>query len=203
VLAREAKRRAARDQRLQIRCRGEKRANDPAGIDELLEIVEDKEEVLVTQVVVQRLGERLAGLLPHRKRLRDRRDKEVGIGDRGEVNEEGTVLEILEQLGRHLERKARLTRAAGAGECNEADVPSPHEGHGLGHLPLAPDKWRQLRRQVRGPRFKRLQRREVAHEPWNQELEEPLRVSEVLETVLAEVAQAYRVGEFFGKKIPR
>jgi len=55
VFAREVKRRAARDERIQTRCPGEKRAHRRAGIEKLLEVVEDKQEVLVTQVIVQRL----------------------------------------------------------------------------------------------------------------------------------------------------
>jgi len=127
----------------------------------------------------------------------------MGIGDRGEVDEEDPVLEIRDQLRRRLERQACLAGATGSREGDEPNALSPHEGYGLRHLLLAPDQRRRLNRQIRGPRFKRLQGREVILEPRNQELVEPLRVSEVLETVLAEVPQAHRVGELFGKKIPR
>ena len=203
MLAREVKRRAARDERLQTRCFGEKRSHRWAGIEKLLEVVEHKQEVLVTQVIVQRLRERLAGLLPHRKRLGHRRDEEIGIGDRGEVDEEDPSFEIRDQLRGHLEREARLASATGSRERDEPNVLSPHEGHGLRHLLLAPDQRRRLNRQIRRPRFKRLQGREVVLEPRNQKLVQPLRVSEILEAVLSEVAQAYRIGGFFGKKIPR
>ena len=203
VLAREVKRRAARDECLQIRCRGEKRANSRAGIEELLEVVEDEEEVLVAQVVLQRLGERLAGPFPHRKRLGDRRDEEMRIADRGEVDEEDSVLEIRDQFRRHLERETGLAGATRSRERDKPNALSAQEGNGLLHLLLAPDQHRRLNRQIRGPPFKSLQGRKVVLEPRNHELVEPLRLCEVLETVLPEVPQAYRVGELLGKKVPR
>ena len=62
-------------------------------------------------------------------------------------------------------------------------------------LALAPDQRRRLDGQVRRPVLERPQRRELVRQPGDHELGEPLRARQVLEPVLAEVAQRDAVGQ--------
>lgn len=98
----------------------------------------------------------------HAECLRDRREHEVRIDDRGEWNETDPVREVVSQLSSHLQGEPSLANAARAGQRQEADVRpaqqrnhrrrfarSPHErGEGLrdrGRLPFRRNEYRPRR----------------------------------------------------------
>ena len=143
------------------------------GLDDLLEVVEEHEQPLVRHV----LDQAVVGA----DRRSDRALDERGIAERLQRNPEDAVGELLDRVGRELERQARLAAPAGAGERHQAM--RANERPGLLELALASDERGRLDRQVRP--IERPQRREVLVA----ELVQALRRAQVLEAMLAEVAQ--------------
>ncbi len=135
------------------------------------------------------LDERRRTALSEPERLRDRRQDELGIGDRCQRDEEHALGEFLEELGGGLQPEPGLARASRPGERQQAHVLPPQSLGDRGQLALAPDQRRGQDGQVRGSVLERAQRRELARQPLDHELREPLRPGQVLEPVLTEVAQ--------------
>ena len=88
-----------------------------------------------------------------------------------------------------MQRESRLPRPAGAREREEAGVVAHEQLPDIGKLVLAAEEGRRGYREVRA--VERLQRREVAVA----QLEDPLRRAQVLEPVLAELAELSTVDE--------
>jgi len=121
--------------------------------------------------------------------VRDRRHHDLGIGNRRERDEEDAVRALVHQLRAGLEREPGLARAPRPGERHQAHAVPPQELVDLGHLPLAADEGRRLDREVGRPVVERPQRRKVAGQGRIDELEEMLRLGQVLQSVVAEVAE--------------
>ena len=69
------------------------------------------------------------------ERLRDRRQHELGVGERRERDEEHALRELLDELGRGLEREPGLARAARPGQRQQAHVLAPEPLDDRGQLP--------------------------------------------------------------------
>ena len=123
----------------------------------------------------------------------DRGHDELPIPNRRQRDEEDAVAELVEHVGRELERKAGLAGAARPDQREQPHVVAQEQRARLGQLALAADEGVRLRRQVRRPVVERRQRRELVRQAVELELVELLRPREVLQPVRAEVAQA-RVG---------
>jgi hypothetical protein len=82
------------------------------GVRDLLEVVHDEEKRPLGQMRAQERVEWLRAALAEPESLRDRRQHEVRVLHRRQEHDERPVLELLQQLGRRLERKARLARPA-------------------------------------------------------------------------------------------
>jgi len=143
-------------------------------LDHLLEVVEQKQQLTFTDV----LGETVL----RSERLADRLGDERRIAQWSEPNPEHARLELRHELRRGLERKAGLARAARAGEREQAGAVLQQRRNVLHFLVPADERaggaW-QVR--VRD----RLERREAL----GTELEDPDRLLEVLQAVLAEICQ--------------
>ena len=101
LLAVEAERRAAGGQQLQAGRLGQ--AGSTSGRrrrQHLLEVVEHEQELLVAQVLDQRLERALARLLAQAERLRDRRHDELRLPHRRELDEGSAAREPLAHAGR-------------------------------------------------------------------------------------------------------
>ena len=138
------------------------------------------------------IGVALVSLTPDR--LRDRRQYLLGIGDRFERDEVDALLEVLEELRCGLEAEPGLARSAGTGERQQThlrsgqkiDRPPPPRAPGRSTV--------SVEQEGCGPVFERPQCRELVRQPGDHELREPLRPGQVLEPVLAEVAERDIVG---------
>ena len=203
VLAREVDGDPARDEQLQLRRGREQVGRRGRRLDEVLEVVEDEQEPLLGEEALEALGDGSGAGLAEPERLRDRGQDERGVGDRRERDEEDALREVLDQLGGGLEREPGLARAARAGERQQAHVVPPKPLGDRGHLALAADQRRGLDGQVRRPVLERAQRRELVRQPVDHELREPLRPRQVLEPVLAEVAQRDPVGQLVLDQLAR
>ena len=114
------------------------------------------------------------------ERLRDRVQDEARVAERGKPDPEDAVCKVRHQLGRRLERKPGLARAARPRQRHHADTVSEQRGQLL-NLPLPAHERARRRRQVRIR--DRLQRREALRA----DLEQPRRLGKILQPVLAKI----------------
>ena len=91
--------------------------------------------------------------------------------------------------------KPRLAGAAGAGQRQQLHIGPAEQRADLCHLALATQEGRRLTRQVVGPGLERLQGRELIGQVRVQQLEDPLRLQQIAQPVLAQVAQLRRRGQ--------
>ena len=164
---------AARDQNNGVRGAGEEGRDRRRGLDDLLEVVDEGEQPLVRHV----LDQSVVGA----DRVSDRALDESGIAECLQRNPEDPVWELLDRLGRELERQPGLAASAGARERDQAML--ANELTRLLELALPPDERIRLDREVRP--IEGLERRKIRVP----ELVETLRGGEVLEAMVAEVEE--------------
>ena len=91
-----------------------------AGVNQMLAVVQDHQQLLVAQIVGQRSIERTARLLRHAQRAADGRDQQRRVGYRGQLDQPGAVRVALEPVGGKLQRKSRLARPSRPGQGQES-----------------------------------------------------------------------------------
>ncbi len=177
----------ARDEHPQMRGSDKWLAQLGCRVEHLLEVVDDEQQRLVLERTSERAIQRLSPVLLHPERLRNRRNHERRIGDRGEGDVEDAVAELVDELRAHRQGEPGLSRPAGAGHGHEPDVRPAQQCSQFLELLAAPDQRRGCERQVRV--VQALERREVVAT----KLEELLGLRQILETVLPQVAQHRRL----------
>ena len=130
---------AGREHR-QLRRGREQLRDDRRGVEEVLEVVQDQQQVALAHEPRQRLGDRLPGRRAQVECLRDRGRDELAVADRRERHEAGAVGEPLLQPAGDLEREPRLARPAGAGEREQARARPMEQLAQVLELALAPDE---------------------------------------------------------------
>ncbi len=123
----------------------------------------------------------------HAKRVGDGGGQQMGLRDRGQGHEEGSVHEVVLRPVGHLDGHPGLARPSRPGQRDQTVV--AEQPPGLRQLPTPPDQRRQPGGEVvpsDGPKG-----REVGGEPLDLELEDPLGLGEVLQPVLPQVADLH------------
>jgi hypothetical protein len=100
-------------------------------------------------VVNESVDEGIARRLPHPENRGHRLRHEIGVGERGELDQPHPVLDVLRRLRGDREGEARLARAPGTGEGQKPAL--REQSLDLCRLALAPDEAGQLQRQVVRP----------------------------------------------------
>ena len=157
-----------------------------AGVDDLLEVVEDEQHLALRQPLHELVARRLRRGLGKAERRRDPRRNEGRIADRLERDEPCPVVVLVGDVGGELERQPGLARPARTGQREQPRL--RQQLAGLLQLRVPADEARELRREVVGPAVERPDRREVDLEALDRELADALR-AEVLEPVLAEAPE--------------
>ncbi len=124
LLRREQERLSARDEKGQVRARGEQPAELRRRADHLLEVVEEEEHPPV--------GDVRSKLAARPNRRGDRRHDELGVSDAPEADPPDPVLLRLDHFRRRLDGDPGLTGAGGAGQRQQADISAPQQAHHLG-----------------------------------------------------------------------
>ena len=159
-----------------------------AGRDDLLEVVEDQQQPLVARAsrpATRRSVARSLSATPRALAIRGATSIGSRIGSR--ATKKTPSGKSSEARGRELERQPGLAGPARAGQRQQ-----PGRGQQAGRLlelGVAPDERRQLGRQVVRPGVERPERREVGRQAVGDDLDDAHRRAQVLEPVLAEVAQ--------------
>jgi hypothetical protein len=139
----------------------------------VLEVVQKQYELAAAQEAAQVVG--------CADRLRNLGGHETRVGERAKGNPEDTVRDRADELGRDLKREPSLTRAARPGDRDEPSIAEQLDE--LGHCSLASEERARRDWKIRG--VERPERRELAVT----ELEEAFRLGQVLQSMLAEVAE--------------
>ncbi len=175
LLAGHAQRLAAGDDETQVRALREQADQLGRDVDHLLDVVEQQQHAAVADVAGQVVGE-----AQHVRRLAEH---QAGVAHRGERHPVDPAPVLVGDGCDRLQPEPGLAGPAGAGEREQPDVVAPQQVEDLGELGVPADERRGRHGQV-GP-VQALQRREVVVA----ELVDPLGSGQVLEPVLAEVAQ--------------
>ena len=174
VLPGQMERCPARRQDAKPRGRCEQAGDCRRGCEEVLEVVQDEQELLVADIVGQRLQGRLARVLAEAECPRDRGGHELPVLDGRERDEEDAVREPLDQVCGYLEREPCLARAPGSGEREKAQVLACEQRLHLGELARTADERARQRRKIRRAVVEGLQRRELGRQAVQLELVEVL-----------------------------
>ena len=160
VLAADAETLTTGGQDSHLRAFSEQVGNCGSSRDHLLDVVENEEEALVTQPVHQRLAEIQPTPFAHADCGGDSGENHVRFADRPEPDEPDAILEIVDKIGRCLQREVGLADSTRADEGNEPRAVCDEQVGYRGELVLPSQERRRQRRQVGRVAFQRLQRRE-------------------------------------------
>jgi hypothetical protein len=109
----------------------------------LLEVVEEQQELPISQRVGQPLTRRALACLPHPEGVCDRRANEVRVDDWCQGYEGDALDEFRGHVVRDLKSEPGLADATRAGQRDEADIIPAQQGRDLLRLLLATDERRQ------------------------------------------------------------
>ncbi len=155
VLARQVERLAARDEQLQARARRHEVEDGSGRAGDVLEVVQQEQQLLSVELGLQRLAERRRHRLFDAQHSCDLGEDDVGVHRHRELDEERSVVELVDEVRRGLEREARLPGAARARQRHEPHAVVPQEtAHGL-ELRLSADERRRQGGEVHPPPFER------------------------------------------------
>src|SRR2546421_4719401 len=193
LLAGDAERRPARRDHLEGGTRSEQLADDRSGGKDLFEVVEHEQHPLSLDVIEHARKRHLRAAYLNTEGVRDRRRNELRIADRREREEESAVAECRRRLLGDPQRQSGLSRPSRPGQRDESrllEEPLP-----FGDLALAADEARRLRWQERRGAIECPKRRKVGSAPADHELIEVLRIREIFQPELTEVADRYAVAK--------
>ncbi len=109
----------------------------------MLEVVEQQEKLLVTQVIDESLAQRASARISDTERLGNRGGNEMHVTYRGEGNEADTVREMTAYLYRDAQGQTGFTDPAGAGEREQAYVRTVEVPANGRHVPRAAEQGSQ------------------------------------------------------------
>ncbi len=161
------------------------------GIDNVLTVVEQHEQVAARERIGDGLGQGSARLRRDAERGRDGIGNGCGVVHRCELHQPHTVGESVGQLRADLERQARLAHAADSGQRHQPV--GPHRANDLGDFARAADERRRGNRKIPAPRIQRAQRGKVRLQVVGSNLEHVLDASEVAQPVLTQIDEVDRV----------
>ena len=180
---------AARRQHLQSRRGGEEIGHQGRGGQHVLEVVEQKQNLALAEIVRQRPHQILPGLLSQPERRSGGRWDKVRVRQAGEIDGERAIGERLQRLRRNPQSQPRLANPAGAGEGHQANIGPQQKRPDFLHFPLPAQKRRRRRGQVVGKRVWRVERREIRTQGRMAELENLFGLQDVTQAVLAQRLQ--------------
>ena len=189
LLAVGVQRRAARHEHLRSWSPSKQAGDEGRRIEDTLEIVQDQQQPLSAEHPGQALRQPTA-LVPHAKHAGDGRGDQGRIVEHAQIDEPDAVRKVFQHIGGGLQCHPGLAHTTWSRNGQEADVPTAEEGNNLSNLLLATEKRRQLHGEVVRASGQASNRREVGRQVRVKQLEDPLRLGEIAQRMLTEVAQA-------------
>src|SRR5579884_3907417 len=136
----EMQRGAAGDKDVQLPTSLKKIGHDRRRGKQMLKVIEHEKEVFALEDIGQAGYGRNACPDLDAQRLGNRGRDKIGIGQRGEIDKEDAITEVLEMAAADLEGQPCLPRAARTGESDHPDVRIAEESRDLSDLRLPSDK---------------------------------------------------------------
>ncbi len=187
-LAGDPQRLAAGGQDAQARAGPQQRVRElGTRLDQVLAVVQHQQRRPSLEMLDQQVGRIAVRALPQPQRRRHGPRDQPGVAGRGQLHQPDAIPERLQQLGGGLERQAGLAGAARADQGHEPALLEPLLD--LVKLAPAPHEAGQLAGQVGGERRQRADRRELGRQPRVDNLENPKRLGDVPEPMVAQIAQ--------------
>jgi hypothetical protein len=84
-----------------------------AGVDQVLAVIQDEQEMTIAQVVAERGAGRTLRALPDTQGGRDRLRYQIGHRERRQIDQPHAIAEFVHEATRQLYRQARLSNPAG------------------------------------------------------------------------------------------
>jgi hypothetical protein len=134
LLAGDPQRGATGGEDLQCRAGGEEGGDAGGGLDHLLDVVEEKQELTGLERRRHRRGQWPVSAFAHAERLGDRRRHQRRVADGGEVDEDGAVGEGRGDVVGDRQGEAGFADPAGAGQGQQGDGLLQQEGAGSSQL---------------------------------------------------------------------
>ena len=179
---------STRDDQLQLARRPEELSDQRRGLDHLLEVVKDEQDLAGANPAGQAVADRDGAVLDESQGRGDRRSDEGRLANRFEGDEVDAVGEAFGDQRRELEGQAGLARPAWAGQ-GEQPGRTQHRA-GLLELGAPADKRGHLGRQVVGPGVERADWARIGGQVLDLEDCQPFG-TKVLQAVFAQVADAH------------
>ena len=190
LLAAHVQRLAARDQRGDAGARPQQFRESRGRNDHLLEIVQQEQHVLSGETGFQGIErQRFADLLEF-DRANDRGEHAVRVALRRQIDEEQSVIEAIELIGGCLQGQSGLSHPARADQRDQPGL-VVDERPQVTQLGVPPEENGNLCRQIIGALVEGRKRRKSLGKSRSDDLEQSQRLGEILEAVLAEVAQLH------------
>jgi hypothetical protein len=203
MLAADAQAFPAGRENAKVRAVRQQSIHEPSdGLNEVLTVVQNKEEVLRLQEVQKGIRKRADLLFSDRQGESDGLRYEEGVGDGSEFHEPDAVAELVQEVCADLKGEAGFADAAGTDKRNEAR--GPQKALRLLNFAGATHKIRALDGKIVQKGGERANGREVGRQVRVNDLADGLGTDEVAEAVLAEVSQSDAFGKIvtheFGRR---
>ena len=141
----------------------------------MLAVVQHQQQPRRAQDIGERLQQRAVDLLPHPDGAGDGVRYQRRVRYRRQLGKRHRHPPLFGEPPRDLDRQASLADPAGAGQGQQAHVVVQEQAGDLRHLPLATDERGRRNGEFVRPRVQRPERRELARQLRDDELEDPLR----------------------------
>ena len=187
VLAAQMQRFTARHEQLQPRSALQELCELRRGHGHLLEVVEDQQHVLVTEPRLQLFEEGFGGRGVQADRTCDRRQHRFAVARRGDIDEEHTVLEPVELVGRSANREPGLSDAAWSCQREKPHRLAGKAFRDLVKLRLPAHECGRLVRKSTAASCGRDERREARGKSRIDELKDALGAAQALQPVRAQI----------------
>ncbi len=201
LLTRDAQHDAAADEHRQLRACVEQRSDRRGGGHHLFEIVENEQHGTVADMVDEAVHRVSPASVGEVEGLRHGRQHQLRIGDRGQLDEEDPTGVVTERAAGNLKAESRLARASGPGQREQPVIAKQLAD--LGDFAVTSEEAGKPGRQIVRSGVERAQSGKVVLHAGDDELPEMLGMLEVLQPMLAEVAQIDTIRQRLAQQRPR
>ena len=128
------------DHHFELGTAREQRCHLNGSLNHLLKVVQQQQQLFLSQRFAQEVKQRLTGSLFEAERLSNGGHDQLRITDGGQAHEKDAIREVIEQVSRHLQPQAGFADAASTGKGQQVHIWTLQERTRSRHLPSAPNQ---------------------------------------------------------------